>query len=234
MKITFVTGSLEPGRTGVGDYTRLLAAECRRLGHEVQIIALNDLFTPTRWDGKLDDVAAIRLPGSLTWEDRWTRAARAIEQFDPEWISLQFVPYAFHPRGLFKEFLKGIPSLVKKRKVHIKFHEIWIGEYPRAPFKERVVGIIQKRMVRKLIQNLRPKIVHYTNAGAKVRLHNANLMARHLPIFGNIPVSQSKDEDWLFRQLTEADRPVSEHSMKGFLWFGFLAVSMSVGQHVRS
>ena len=43
MKIIFLTGSLEKGRTGVGDYTRLLASECKRLGHEVQTIALNDL-----------------------------------------------------------------------------------------------------------------------------------------------------------------------------------------------
>ena len=31
MKIIFLTGSLEKGRTGVGDYTRLLASECKDL-----------------------------------------------------------------------------------------------------------------------------------------------------------------------------------------------------------
>ncbi len=221
MKITFLTGSLEPGRTGVGDYTRLLASECIRLGHEVQMIALNDLFVPTKWDGNLDDVPCTRLPETLLWEDRWSRAKRMIDNFDPDWISLQFVPYAFHPKGLFKQFNKGISTLTAKRKVHIMFHEIWIGEYPGAPLKEKLVGGLQKGLVRKLLQALTPKLVHYTNAGAMTRIQKAGMQARHLPIFGNIRTTPSRDQDWLFDKLCEADRPVSRNSMQGFIWFGF-------------
>ena len=62
MKIIFLTGSLEKGRTGVGDYTRLLVSECKRLGHEVQTIALNDLFIKTIWNGELSGVQCLRLP----------------------------------------------------------------------------------------------------------------------------------------------------------------------------
>ena len=221
MKIIFLTGSLEKGRTGVGDYTRLLASECKRLGHEVQTIALNDLFIKTIWNGELSGVQCLRLPEVLTWQDRWSRAKRLIERFNPDWVSIQFVPYAFHPKGLFKEFLQGIPILTAKQNVHVTFHEIWIGEYPRAPIKERFIGSLQKKMICKLLQVIDPMVVNYTNAGAMTRMQKAGLVAQHLPIFGNIKVSDKKEEGWLFEKLNEANRPVSKQGMKGFLWFGF-------------
>jgi Trk K+ transport system NAD-binding subunit len=42
MKIAFICGSLEPGRDGVGDYTRRLAGELVKQQHEVLVIAFND------------------------------------------------------------------------------------------------------------------------------------------------------------------------------------------------
>ena len=42
MNILFLTGGLEPGQDGVGDYTRLLAGVCKTSGHKVSIIAIND------------------------------------------------------------------------------------------------------------------------------------------------------------------------------------------------
>ena len=42
MKLLFLCSSLEPGRDGVGDYTRRLAGECLRQGHEVRLLSLND------------------------------------------------------------------------------------------------------------------------------------------------------------------------------------------------
>ena len=45
MKIVFLCGSLEPGRDGVGDYTRMLAAEIIRKGHNAAIVALADKYS---------------------------------------------------------------------------------------------------------------------------------------------------------------------------------------------
>lgn len=220
MKIAFITGSLEPGRTGVGDYTRLLAAACQRMGHEVRTIALEDMHTPTNWEGQQDGIPCLRLPKEAALASRMKMAARFLELFEPEWISLQFVPYAFHPKGLFFEFLKEFPELIGGRRLHIKFHEIWIGEYPGAPLKERLTGWIQKRLVRKLILTCRPRIINYTNAGAKVRLARAGIAADHLPIFGNIQVAQEKSNNWLLAKLTDA-LPKERLEKDNFLWFGF-------------
>ncbi|MBT4224505.1 MAG: glycosyltransferase [Opitutae bacterium] len=221
MKIIFITGSLEPGRTGVGDYTRLIAKACAGLGHQIQMIGLNDLFLTNEWEGEMDGIRSLRLPDALTWEYRWQKASRFIDKFGPDWISLQFVPYAFHPRGFFNQFLDGFSTLARKQKLHIKFHEIWIGEYPGAPLKERVVGWLQKRLILKLLQMTAPKIIHYTNAGSKVRMERAGIIAQYLPIFGNIKIAKKKKADWLSQQLALAGKPMSKPSIKRFLWFGF-------------
>ena len=221
MKITFLTGSLEPGRCGVSDYTRLLAKACMQLGAKTQILAINDLFTPIKWQGEIDAVPSTRLPTSMIWSDRWNRAKRIIEGFEPDWISIQFVPYAYHSKGIFKQFLSGIPELTKKRKVHIKFHEIWIGDYPKAPLKERLIGCWQKKLTRKLLRSVDPKYVHCTSAGAITRMKMSNFSPSYLPIFGNINVSESKGQDWILKQLNDANRPVTTHSVKEFIWYGF-------------
>jgi len=221
MKITFITGSLEPGRTGVGDYTRLIAKACEELGHQIQMIGLNDLFLTNEWKGEMDGIRSLRLPDALTWEYRWQKTSRFIDKFGPDWISLQFVPYAFHPRGFFNQFLDGFSKLARKQKLHIKFHEIWIGEYPGAPLKERVAGWLQKRLILKLLKITAPKIIHYTNAGSKVRMERAGIIAKYLPIFGNINIAKEKKMDWLAQQLALAGKPMSKLSIKRFLWFGF-------------
>ena len=43
MKFAFICGSLEPGRNGVGDYTRRLAGELAAQGHECLLVSLNDV-----------------------------------------------------------------------------------------------------------------------------------------------------------------------------------------------
>jgi hypothetical protein len=221
MKITFITGSLEPGRTGVGDYTRLIAKTCKELGHQIQMIGLNDLFLTNEREDEMDGIHSLRLPEALTWEYRWQKTSRFIDKFGPDWISLQFVPYAFHPRGFFNQFLNGFAKLARKQKLHIKFHEIWIGEYPGAPLKERIAGWLQKRLILKLLQMTAPKIIHYTNAGSKVRMERAGIMAKYLPIFGNINIAKEKKMDWLAQELILAGKPMPAEDIKRFLWFGF-------------
>ena len=44
MVILFLTGCLQPGKDGVGDYTRLLARECIRQGQACCLIALDDPY----------------------------------------------------------------------------------------------------------------------------------------------------------------------------------------------
>ena len=62
-----------------------------QLALQTQILAINDLFTPIKWHGEIDAVPSTKTARSMIWSDRWNRAKRIIEGFEPDWISIQFV-----------------------------------------------------------------------------------------------------------------------------------------------
>ncbi len=221
MRISFITGGLSQGRDGVGDYTRLLAGSCQSLGHEVSIVAMNDNYVDGIREGMIDNIPSLQIPASLAWSQKFSRTSEFLSKHSPDWLSLQFVPYAFGTRGLFNEFLSEIPKLATGKSVHIKFHEIWIGQYPGSPLKEKVVGYLQKRLIRKLVGLINPKVIHYTNAGAKGRLAQAGIHANYLPIFSNIPVSPRKEGNWIIRRLRENGAPLPDDNPERFIFFGF-------------
>jgi len=176
VKIAFVTSSLEPGRDGVGDYTTLLAAACERRGHTVARLALNDRHVQT----------AIREPGLLRLPAvQVSEARRWIEEFGPDWVSLQFVCYGFHPRGLIGpelgEVLRGWP-------VHIFLHELWIGEEIGASWKDRALGWVQRRGVLLLLRSLDVRLIHTSNPAYVHLLARRGPSARCLPLFGSLPL----------------------------------------------
>src|SRR3974390_3291412 len=100
MKIAFLCSSLEPGRDGVGDYTRRLAGELIRQGHPCILTGLNDALISDAVTGSQEveqtQVPALRLPDSMPWLERARRAREWLCGFGPDWYSLQFVPFGFH------------------------------------------------------------------------------------------------------------------------------------------
>ena len=95
MRLAFLTSSLAPGRNGVGDYTRHLAAELDRQGHPCLAIGLADTETVLEEGG----TPVVRLAADRPWPERLLQARAALAGFAPDWVSLQFVAYAWHPRG---------------------------------------------------------------------------------------------------------------------------------------
>lgn len=187
MRIAFVTGCLEPGRDGVGDYVRTLAAECVRAGHEVRLLALAE---PARVTPRSDEVLPVRrqtLAESLADDGR---AARAwLDEFAPEWTSLHFVPYAFDPRGLFGGRVPLLAQvLAAGARRHVFFHEIWIAFAHGAPWKERAVGFLQRRALARLLQEVAPAVVQTSNACYRHALGTLGCTASELPMFGSVPL----------------------------------------------
>jgi hypothetical protein len=133
MRIAFVTGCLEPECDGVGDYTTLLAEECERRGHAVARLALND----GRLSEVIDTPVLLRLPQALPWSARLARARKWLEAFAPDWVSLQFVNYGFHPRGFATETATRLRQLFSGWPVHVFLHELWIGVENGASWKHR-------------------------------------------------------------------------------------------------
>jgi len=225
MRIAFLCACLEPGRDGVGDYCRRLADECVRQGHTVALVALNDPYQSE--DGLAEEVSAriggdgddadekknvydvLRLGTDLPWSERVRRGAAFLRQFAPDWLSLQFVSFGFHPKGFawkttdYLLALKREAGLSKTARTHVMVHEIWVGELPwqRSP-RRRLVGLAQKRAVLRLLARLQPAALHTTNAWYQRRLTECGFpQTRLLPLFGNIPVGV-RDENSTERALS--------------------------------
>lgn len=188
MKILFFCGSLEPGRDGVGDYTRQLARECAGRGHDCLVIALHDSFAPHPSDRTSEEVRLIRLPAAATWSWRIARVRRQLQQFNPDWVSWQFVAQAFHPRGFLPALLLQNAAHFRGPRCHVMMHELWLGLEAGAIWRDRALGWLQRRGVLCLVDQLAPDCLQTSNATYQSVLAREGQVAGVLGLFGNVPV----------------------------------------------
>jgi hypothetical protein len=196
LKILFFCASLEAGRDGVGDYTTRLAEELRSQGHESWIIAINDrhlqLYSGLESNsGNLD-----RLSSSTGWLQRIRTIQKAVVEYQPDWVSLQYVPYGFHRKGLPFLLPKRLASLGGEFRWHVMFHELWYGDAPGSRWKHGILYRLQRHIARRLLLKLHPLQVHTHIGLFEDRLQKLGACPALLPLFGNIPVVESPAEPW--------------------------------------
>jgi hypothetical protein len=201
MKIIFITGSLEQGRNGVGDYTRKLACEIIRLGHHVQIVALhdehvNEVNQVNQFDNNIQ-IKVIRIPASFKLPRSIDILQKLIDHYDPDWLSLQYVSFSFDKRGLPFWFNKHLKKVSKGRRWNIMFHELWCGMNVNAALKERILGAFQKYNIQNLINELQPETIFTSINSYKAHLEKMHVKANVIPIFGNITLGVDPTEpEW--------------------------------------
>jgi hypothetical protein len=202
MRIIFLCGSLEPGKDGVGDYTRRLAGELIRQGHSCGIVAIMDKGVSVALEEtqqiEATIVSVLRLPYSNGYEKSGIDAKPWVDAFNPEWISLQYVPFSFHPKGLPFSLGKTIQQHTKERNVHIMFHELWCGMDVNSSFKEKILGYGQRIILKKLVRELSPNLI-FTNINYyyKCLTQQGILGVQLVPNFGNISVTEYCSElEW--------------------------------------
>lgn len=192
MKIIFICGSLEPGRDGVGDYTRRLAGELIRKGNQVAILAINDRSIHGIIMGKQKqegvNIKVLRLGANESAGDRLFYAKKWIDKLNPEWLSLQYVPFSFHKRGFPWRLGNQLTKLGTGKNWHIMFHELWVGMDKKASFKHRILGGLQRYIIKKTIDVLAPKMIHTQTCLYREQLDKLGFKAELLPLFGNIPI----------------------------------------------
>ena len=195
MKILFICGSLEYGRDGVGDYTRRLAGELIRQGHEAAIIALNDrhisAIEDTEQETENTKISVLRLPAGIKNKERYILAKKHIDSFNPKWLSLQLVIYGFQKKGLPFGLPHHLKKLGKGHKWHIMFHELWVGTYYTQNSKTTILRFLQKKILVKLIKNTRPKVINTHCSLYKYKLEKLGYKTETLPLFSNIPIIDS-------------------------------------------
>jgi hypothetical protein len=204
MDILFICGSAEPGKDGVGDYARRFCGELIRSGHDVTLLSICDhqAISFISEDQIIEETSVIvhRIPVSLTNNQRFRIAQDILNNFKPDWISLQFVPYSFNSKGL--PF--WLPSYLKKlkgnHKWHIMFHELWLGIDRESSFKHKCIGELQQLIIKKIVNNTKTNFVNTQNKLYQFFLQSINIKAEILPICGNIPVTAIKKEVMAFTQ----------------------------------
>lgn len=188
INIIFFCGSLEQGKDGVGDYTILLATELVKQGHVVKAIALNDKHT----SNDSDEVVPIentflsitRLTSLSPWKNRIAKAKEIVAEFTPDWISFQFVPYAYNEKGLPFRLAYQLKSVFKGYKLHIMHHELWVENVDP---KGRLLAFFQKKIISIMHKVLQPNLSHTHVPAYADRLLKLGVKAHPLPVFSNIP-----------------------------------------------
>jgi hypothetical protein len=194
MKIAFLCGSTEPGVDGVGDYTLHLAQSLVIRGNQCIVIALNDQHVNAHHVSSLsqasgDGLLMLRIPASVPWRDKARFLSTQLQQFKPDWISLQYVPYAFNRKGLPWILFPCLASSRSQAKWHVMAHELWVD--PEANLKNRLLATIQKRLLQLLLAYLQPFVLHTSNEYYVQLLASIGGRPSILPLFTNISIQST-------------------------------------------
>jgi len=197
MRILLVAPSIEPGKSGVGDYALSLAGELSRLGQTVALIGLADETDQIKRTSPSETIRSLALPQTLPWPERQQACRDFCRDFQPDWISLQFVCYAFDPRGLVWNLGSRLRSWGGGASWHVMFHEIWVGAKMDASWKQRLLGRLQRASIQWSIRALKPRAVHTSNETYRSLLARAGIPAGIQPMFGSIPFLPPSDDSAL-------------------------------------
>ncbi len=187
----------------MGDYTLSLAAALRSLGHAVLVVALND-----RWVSDVaghDNAAGValeRLPSGLPWAERMDRACARLRDFRAEWVSFQMSCYAYHRKGVLYAFNRHLRKLAAVcDNWQVMFQELWVGFETGASPRRRLVGALQRHLIKPAVQTLRPRLLQTSTPLFQALLRTIGLEASVLPLAGSIPVHPDSDPGWFLQIL---------------------------------
>lgn len=186
MRIAVICGSLLPGRDGVGDYTRCLVSACGD-AHEFLLLSLRD---QDRTEEDLPNGKIKRFRRALIRPQTAEEVIEVINEFEPDIVSLQFVPFGYDPKGIIRNLIPLVNDIVGPRSLHIMFHELWLGEKPSLPLKHKILGFAQKRLIKRALCSWDPVLIHTSNPLYRDVLARNGYRAKLLPLFGNIPIAE--------------------------------------------
>lgn len=212
MRIIFICGCLEPGRDGVGDYTMRLSLDLVRMGHQVAVASINDHYVKEVKDGLYQDtgldIPILRLPSSLKEKAELELLQNWIEKFNPDWLSLQYVPFSFDPRGLIFGLAKRLKTVGRGVKWHFMLHELWVGMDAESSQKEFFWGKAQRYLAGALHKKLKPSVVHTHTELYKKQLEGLGIQVNLLPLFSNIPVVDAEKVNQKLEKKIQAEHTI--------------------------
>ncbi len=200
MKICLVTGSFPEMRCGVGDYTRCLANELIKAGHQVTVLTSNRKEVLKL--GELEVRPEIRSWRSFNlWQ-----LLREIDRINPQIVHLQY-PSLGYGRGLAPNLLLPVLRLLRPRvKCIITLHEYaifsWLGKLRLWLTLAMAHGIVctnhhDRRSLRKM-QSRALRRVRIIPLGSSVGsiFENAGVKGHNNLIFETMP-ELDRNKTWL-------------------------------------
>jgi hypothetical protein len=221
MNIVFIIGCIEPGKDGVGDYTRSLSASLMKKGHEVEIIATHDKFAFEEIGEYQEQggmmVACKRIPYILSDAKRISFISRELSVKCPDYVSLQYVPYSFHNRGLPLRCMLLLVKSLSGHKVNVMFHELWIGIGKYDSCKNKIIGYFQKKLIIKMVKILNEPIITTSNEVYKHLLKSIKVESQVLSLFSNI---DRVDKDKVFPLDSKLSIVINKYSNSNYMVLG--------------
>lgn len=186
MNILFVTNNFPPVVDGVGDYTYKLSQALIKYGAEVSILCSNNPdIIKNKQVFKAEKIKVF--PIIEAWDNQGVKAIENIfknKKYD--YISLQYVPFAFQKKGLPLHLSENLKKLFPTVNWHIMFHELWVGMEKGATIKSKLHGYMQKRLIHNMIKKLKPLLINTQCKLYKHQLGQLGYDTEILPLFSNI------------------------------------------------
>jgi hypothetical protein len=205
-KLLFISGTLEQKKSGVADYIINLSKQLLSLGVTCRCISINDPFIEYVKNSAIlysnvDGIDCVRLSSHTPWSTRANLLHKLVKNFDPNWISLQYVPYAFNTKGIPFRLSHCLRTVQNYGQWEIMCHELWLES---TQFKGQLLAKIQKFLTLRLFNQINPKVIHTSNTWYQNKLADSNVNCSILPLFSSIPFCQTlkphqvTDSTWTF------------------------------------
>ena len=168
----------------------LRLARClQRRGIQCLCIALSDGYVDntlesTFADRQGDQILCIRISSRDSWTNKQSLLQQSLDSFNPDWISLHYVPYAFHNKGLAYQLSRCLCSLDVAVHWHVMLHELWFFSWHR--LSSWVLAPVQKLLLKNMISSLDANVIHTSNYYYQDGISSIGLKAHILPMFGSI------------------------------------------------
>jgi hypothetical protein len=123
-----------------------------------------------------------RLSAGIEIKKRFAIAKEWVDKIDPQWLSLQFVPFGYHPKGLKLGLSKLLLTLSNGRSWHMMFHELWVGMANEESKKLHLWGQAQRALIKSLVKSLKPAVIHTQTRLYQTLLAKMSFKAGYLPL----------------------------------------------------
>ncbi|TWT03068.1 glycosyltransferase family 4 protein [Reyranella sp. CPCC 100927] len=225
MTLAIVCGTPEPGRDGIGDHSRLLAAALKARGVPAVLVGMSDGIIGTgthqeRQEALGQTIEVLRLSRQRPLAERIPDAIRFLDSVGAHHLLFAFVVYDYGQRGIMWQASRLLPRVAAGRTASILFHETWIGEEDGAGPYVRSIGKMQRWMVKRFVRTLHPARTYTTNAAYRAMLGQIGIDAQIVPHFGNVPPGTQNAASWLPAELAAAGFDVGPGGLDGLYLVG--------------